>query len=357
MSDFEVYIRESEPHKGEKGYAWRTAIGLQAVDGLKPSEYLIETARQHIEGDISIDEARQLIMSYYQSKDVRTKDTDETEEADKASVNIAKLLNEKSFAFSVVGLTSIHKHIFQDVFKFAGKIRDYNITKKEWVLRDDTVLYVSAPDIRPAIEHDLEREKEFDYTNLSMPEVISHLTKFVSSLWQIHPFGEGNTRAIAVFTIQYLRSMGFNVKNDLFSKHSWYFRNALVRANYQNIQLGVKRNPEYLELFFHNLLMGEKNELKNRYLIIQEQGDPQSITSDSPKAQIDTLNCTLEERALLDCLTKNPHIKQQEVVLQLGKSIATVKRLTASLVIKGLLERRNGKRNGFWEVKDCNKQN
>ena len=351
MDNFEEYIREGEPHKREKGYAWQTAIGLQAVDGLKPSQYLIETARQHIEGDITIDEARQLIMSYYQSKEVRANEADDTEEADKVSVNIAKLLNEKAFSFSLVGFTSIHKHIFQDVFKFAGKIRDYNITKKEWVLRGDTVLYVSAPDIRAAIEHDLEKEKSFDYTNLSMPEIISHLMKFVSGLWQIHPFGEGNTRTVAVFTIQYLRSMGLNVENDLFSNHSWYFRNALVRANYQNIQQGVKRNSEFLESFFRNLLMGEKNELKNRYLIITEKDNLQSIITDVSKAQIDTLNCTLEEKALLDCLTKNPHIKQQEVVLQLGKSIATIKRLTASLVAKGLLERKNGKRNGFWEVK------
>jgi len=351
MSDFEEYIRESEPHKREKGYAWQTAIGLQAVDGLKPSEYLIETARQHIEGDITIEEAQKLIKSYYQSKDVRTNDADETEEADKASVNIAKLLSEKAFAFSLVGLTSIHKHIFQDVFKFAGKIRDYNITKKEWVLRGDTVLYVSAPDIRPAIEHDLEREKEFDYTSLSMPEVITHLTKFASGLWQIHPFGEGNTRTIAVFTIQYLRSMGFNVENDLFSKHSWYFRNALVRANYQNIQLGVKHNPEYLEQFFRNLLMDEKNELKNRYLIIPEQGDSQSLTEDISKSQIDTLKCTLEEESLFNCFQTNPHIKQQEAADQLGKSLSTIKRLTADLISKGLLERKNGKRDGFWEVK------
>jgi Protein involved in cell division len=351
MSDFEEYIRESEPHKREKGYVWQTAIGLQAVDGLKPSEYLIETARQHIEGDITIEEAQKLIKSYYQSKDIRTNDTDETEEADKASVNIAKLLSEKAFAFSVVGLTSIHKHIFHDVFKLAGKIRDYNITKKEWVLHGDTVLYVSAPDIRPAIEHDLEREKEFDYTNLSMPEVITHLTKFISGLWQIHPFGEGNTRTIAVFAIQYLRSMGFNVENDLFSKYSWYFRNALVRANYQNIQLGVKRNPEYLERFLRNLLMEEKNELKNRYLIIPEQGSFQSATSDISKSNICTLNCTLNELSVLNFLKDNPVATQKMIAEHIEKSERTVKTITSSLTRKGLLERKNGKRDGFWEVK------
>lgn len=348
MTDFDEYIRQGEPHKKEKSYAWQTAIGLQAVDGLKPSEYLIETARQHIEGDITIDEVQERIRSYYQSKTIRT--NAETEEADKASANITRLLGERSFAFTVVGFTAVHKRIFEGVFKFAGKIRDYNITKKEWVLRGDTVLYVSAPDLRKAIEYDIEQEKAFDFTGLSMPQIVSHITKFVSGLWQIHPFSEGNTRTVAVFTIQYLRSLGFKVENDLFAKHSWYFRNALVRANYQNVQQGIKRNPEYLELFFRNLLMGEQNELKNRTMSIGSNSS-QSIISDAPKSQIDTLNCTLEEKALLDCFSKNPHIKQQEVAGQIGKSIATIKRLTAGLVAKGIIERKNGKRNGFWEVK------
>lgn len=268
MINFDEYIRQGEPLKSEKGNAWQTAIGLQAVDGLKPSEYLIETARQHIEGDITIEEARQLIMSYYQSKDNRTSGDDETEEADKVSVNIARLLSEKTFAFTTVGFTAVHRRIFEGVFKFAGQIRDFNITKKEWVLRGDTVLYVSAPDLRTAIEYDLAQEKAFDYSNLSMLQIVSHIAEFVSGLWQIHPFAEGNTRTVAVFTIQYLRSMGFDVENDLFANHSWYFRNALVRANYQNILKGINRNPEYLERFFRNLLMGEKCELKNKYLLV-----------------------------------------------------------------------------------------
>lgn len=349
MTNFDEYIRQSEPHKREKGYAWQTAIGLQAVDGLKPSDYLIETARQHIEGDITIDEVQERIKSYYQSKKIRTAEDEAKEEADRASANITKLLGEHSFAFTVAGFTAVHRRIFEGVFKFAGKIRDYNITKKEWVLNRDTVLYVSAPDIRRAIEYDIEQEKAFDYTGLSMEQIVRHITKFVSSLWQIHPFGEGNTRTVAVFTIQYLRFIGFNVENDLFAKHSWYFRNALVRANYQNVQKGIKRNPEYLERFFRNLLMGEKNELKNRSMHIGNVF--QSITAEVSKSQIDTLSCTLEEKALLDCIRKNPKIKQQEMAERIGKSIATVKRLTVGLVEKGIIERKNGKRNGFWEVK------
>lgn len=268
IEDFDEYIKQSEPHKREKGYAWQTAIGLQAVDGLRPSDYLIETARRDIEGEITIDEAQQLIKNYYQSKEVRTAEDDEKQEADVASTNIRRILAEKTFAFTVVGLTSIHRRIFDGVFKFAGKIRDYNITKKEWVLRGDTVLYVSAPDIRRAIEYDLEQEHAFDYTQVSPDKLVEHLVKFVSGLWQIHPFGEGNTRTTAVFTILYLRSMGFNVENDLFAKYSWYFRNALVRANYQNVQKGIMRNSDFLILFFRNLLLGEKNELKNRYMVV-----------------------------------------------------------------------------------------
>lgn len=279
MSEFDEYIQQGEPQKREKGYAWQTAIGLQAVDGLKPSEYLIETARKHIEGDITIDEVQQLIKSYYDSKDIRTEKDNETEEADKVSANITKLLNERSFAFTVAGLTAIHRRIFDGVFKFAGQIRDYNITKKEWVLRGDTVFYVSAPDIRKAIEYDLEQEKAFDYTVLDINQIVSHITQFISGLWQIHPFGEGNTRTTAVFTIQYLRSMGFNVENDLFANHSWYFRNALVRANYQNIQKGIKRDSMYLERFFRNLLMGESNELRNRFMIVNA---PENIVTYTP---------------------------------------------------------------------------
>ena len=128
------------------------------------------------------------INGYYQSKTVRTPNDEDTEEADKVSANIARILNEKSFAFSVTGFTSIHRRLFEGVFKFAGKIRDYDITKKEWVLRGDTVLYVNAEDLRRAIEYDLEQEKNFSYKGLSLDKVVEHIAKFVSNLWQIHPF-------------------------------------------------------------------------------------------------------------------------------------------------------------------------
>ena len=306
MTNFDEYIRQGEPQKREKGYAWQTAIGLQAIDGLKPSDYLIETARKDIEGEITIDEAEQLIRSYYQSKIAHTPEDAEIHEADMASTNIRRLLTEKTFAFTLVGLKSIHRRIFDGIFKFAGQIRDYNITKKEWVLRGDTVLYVSAPDLRKAIEYDLEQERQFDYSKVDRNGLVSHIAKFVSGLWQIHPFGEGNTRTTAVFTILYLRSMGFDVTNDLFANHSWYFRNALVRANYQNVQKGIMRNSEYLERFFCNLLLGENNELRNRYMVVNA---PEELTAkqvqqiDRTSTEQPAVQVTEQVRALLLALS------------------------------------------------------
>ncbi|MBR1625834.1 MAG: Fic family protein [Bacteroidales bacterium] len=267
--DFQEYIRAGEPHKREKAYAWKTAIGLQAVDGLYVSDYLKQTAKRHIEGEITIDQARELVNTYYKTKPIKEKDDDIMQEADKVSANISKLLQEETFAFTFVGLLAIHKRVFEDVFDFAGQIRDYNITKKEWVLRGDTVLYVSATDIKQAIEYDLQTEKEFNYAGLPMEKVAEHIARFVSGIWQIHPFGEGNTRTTAIFTIKYLRSLGFKVDNNLFADNAWYFRNALVRANYKNIQKGISYEPVFLIRFFRSLLMGENNELKNRYLLIE----------------------------------------------------------------------------------------
>ena len=263
---FQEYIKQSEPDKRDKGYAWHTAIGLQAVDGLKPSEYLIHTAIQNIEGKISIDEAQRLLNSYYEENSEA--DGDRTEEADKVSVQIAKILSEKAFSFTPNEYISIHKKLFTGIYKHAGEIRDYNITKKEWVLNGATVLYGSASELRATLEYDFSEEKKFSYKSLSMDEIIRHLALFVSRLWQIHIFGEGNTRTTAVFFIKYLRTLGFDATNDVFAEHAWYFKNALVRANYNDLKNGVHATTEYLELFLRNLLLDEKNELHNRAMHI-----------------------------------------------------------------------------------------
>ena len=266
--EFDEYLRQGGLDKREKASIWQTAIGLQAVDGLKTSDYLKETARKHIEGDIDIDQARELIKTYYQSKTVREPDDDEKQEADKVSANITKILSAKTLDFSTKGYIALHRRIFEGVMKHAGELRKYDITKKEWVLENDTVHYLNWEDLRRAIDYDLEKERNFSYKGISEDAMIAHMTKFVSGLWQIHAFGEGNTRTTAVFTIQYLRSIGLDVNNDLFARHSWYFRNALVRANYKNAKKGIDYTPVYLERFFRNLLLGEQWDLRNRYLHI-----------------------------------------------------------------------------------------
>ena len=355
MNDFEEYIRQGEPQKREKGYAWQTAIGLQAVDALKPSEYLIQTARQHIEGDITIEEAKQLIDSYYQSKTVRADIEDRPEEADKVSARIAEILSEKTFTFSPVEYITIHRRLFQGIYKFAGKVRDYNITKKEWVLKGETVLYASADSIRETLDFDFMQEKNFSYKDLNINDAITHIAKFISGVWQIHAFGEGNTRTTAVFTIKYLRTFGFDISNEAFANHSWYFRNALVRANYNNLSKGIYATTEYIEAFFRNLILSEHNELKNRAMLVQELSaqDIQSantIKEVSPKCNICTLNCTLEEIAVLNFLREQPKATQKEIAAHIGKSERTVKTITVNLTEKGIIERKNGKRNGFWEI-------
>lgn len=352
MSEFDEYIRQGEPGRKEKAAAWQTAIGLQDVDGLKPSPYLIDTAKKHIEGDITIEDVKDLLDSYYKSKTARFEvESERTEEADKVSARIEELLTEKSFSFTPEYLARIHRHLFQGLFKYAGQYRDYDITKKEWVLNGDTVLYASASMISSTLNYDFAQEKAINYSAFGLDDSIKHIVHFISGLWQIHPFGEGNTRTTAVFTMKYLQSFGYVVKNDMFKEHSWYFRNALVRANYNNYPKGISATDEYLTLFFRNLILGENNRLKNRDLLVTAL---QSANADVPKCQNDTLNCTLEERAVLNLLKTNNKITQEEIASTIGKSVRTVKRIMASLSEKGAIARENGKRNGFWTVKqDC----
>lgn len=272
---FKEYIKLSEPEKRAKACAWRTGIGLQAVDGLKTSAYLEDTAKKNIEGEISFREAEALLDNYYQEKNAR--DAGEgTEEADKVAARIAALLAENAFSFTPQEYLGIHRRLFSGIYAHAGRIRDYNITKKEWVLDGGTVIYGSATELAATLAYDLDEEKKFSYRNLGMPEIIRHLAFFVARLWQIHVFGEGNTRTTAVFFIKYLRTLGFDAANDIFAENAWYFRNALVRANYNDLKNNVHETTEFLEIFLRNLLLDERHPLHNRALHIGNEPQPRS---------------------------------------------------------------------------------
>ena len=293
---FKEYLKESEPDKAHKGYVWSTAIGLQAVDGLKPSKYLIDTAVRNIEGKITIKEAQSLIDSYYRERPAHISDDERSEEADKVSSRIAEILSETAFSFSPNEYISIHRRLFQGIYKHAGRIRDYNITKKEWVLDGASVMYGSASELRATLEYDFSQEQDFSYRGLLMDGIIHHLAVFVSGLWQIHIFGEGNTRTTAVFFIKYLRTLGFSATNDIFAENAWYFRNALVRANYTNLQKGIHATTEYLELFLRNLLLNEKNELRNRNLHIGGLINDKKVDIEETKVDIESQKADIESR-------------------------------------------------------------
>lgn len=344
--DLDEYIRQGEPDRSEKSAAWQTAIGLQDVDGLRTSDYLLETAKEHIEGKIDIATAKKRIYSYYEHRDIRMTAEEDTKEADIVSVRIAELLAEKTFQFSPAELQSIHRRLFTGVFKSAGQFRSYNISKKEWVLNGKSVFYASFDSIRDTLDYDFGLEKEFSYAKLNAAQAIKHIAKFISGIWQIHPFCEGNTRTTAVFMIKYLQTFGFHVSNQVFAENSWYFRNALVRANFNDLQNDVHSTTVFLEQFMENLLTGTQHDLKNRYMHIDYSETAQSANSGISKCK----NCTLEELAILREISNNPSITQKALAEAIGKSERTVKSRTVDLQDRGLLRRKNGKRNGRWEV-------
>jgi len=359
MNNFDEYLRQGEPNKAEKAKVWKTAIGLQQVDGLKPSEYLIETARQNIEGDITIEEVKQRIDTYYQQLPSQT-DEDRTEEADKVSARVAEILGEQTFTFSPAEYLSIHRRLFQSIYKFAGKIRDYNITKQEWVLNGETVLYGSAESLKATLEYDFEQEKQFDYKGLSSQETIEHIARFIAYLWQIHVFGEGNTRTTAIFLIKYLRKLGFKeVNNNLFAEHSWYFRNALVRANYEDLSKGIHKTEKYLIRFLLNLLLQENYPLKNRemhILYVAENTNDNPKRKSSEKKEQSSQNEVVRKSGqkrwseILELIKENPRITRKELTEKLGINPSAIQKHIKKLKTTGTIERVGGDKGGHWKI-------
>lgn len=369
FASFDEYLRQGEPSQKESAENWKTAIGLQAVDGLQPSAYLIDVAKRNIEGEISLDETRKLIDSYYQSKTLRTPKDEDEEEADKVSANIAKILASKTFAFNTNGYVSLHRRIFEGVFKHAGEIRQYDISKKEWVLEGDSVNYLNWEDLRRALDWDIEQEKNFSYKGLTDDEKIEHIAKFISGIWQIHAFREGNTRTTAIFTIQYLRSLGYEVNNEIFAKHSWYFRNALVRANYRNAQKGIDYSPIYLVRFFRNLLLGESWVLKNRYLHIDPTDEwkvqPRLATPQvphTPHQKVDRKGGQKTEKvgrkggqktkdSILSLIASDPFVTTNEMSKRLEINRSAISKHIKKLKEDHIIERIGPDKGGKWIIK------
>jgi len=341
---FDEYIVQGETSRKQRAEHWQIAIGLQDVDRLKPSPYLLDTAKQHIEGKLDLAAAQKRITDYYLTEKGRKVATDRTDEADIVATRIMEILEEDAFAFIPEEYSKLHERMFHDIFPHAGQYRIKNISKNEWVLDGKSVTYAPAQLLKETLEYDFAQERKFSYNGLSPQESVKHICKFIAGLWQIHPFMEGNTRTTAVFAIHYLRKLGFQITHEPFKEHSWYFRNALVRANYNNYAFGVSASTVFLEMFFENLIFHGQNELKNRFCHVlwrEDQSDQSAIS----KCHDGTL-----EKVALDFLRENPKATQKMLAEQIGKSDRTAKRLTKALQEKGLLVRKNGKRNGIWEV-------
>lgn len=323
-------------NKYSNKYLIGTGMGLQDVDGLKNSSYFKQEAERYIKGEITLDELEQLINSHYQNRPDADQDS---KEPDDSSIRIAKVLSDDSFTFSVGQLISIHKQLFSDIFSHAGKLRTYNFIKKEWVLDGASVWYGDYRELETALQYDFDLERKFSYVNLTEDEIIDHLSIFIANLWQIHPFQEGNTRTTAVFVIKYLRTLGYDVSNDVFMKNAWYFRNALVRANYKHLRKGVYEDRSFLIKFLRNLLLHENNKLRNRDLHI----NPVIVS-----------NASKELRAL-NYIENNPHITSEELANELDVSVRTIKAILKTLVESKAIERMNGKRYGYWKINNPKK--
>ena len=373
FNEFEVYKKQGEPSQKQKAENWAIAIGLQKVDNLTPSKYLIETAKANIEGKINSDEVKERIYSYYKTDEGKAQDFG-TEQADKVSMHIAEILSETAFTFSPAILFSIHKRIFSDVFpKFAGKIRDYNITKKEEVLLGNTVYYSAFQDIKDALNYDFDREKNFSYIGLNLKEKIEHIAEFISRIWQIHPFVEGNTRTIAIFTIKYLKSMGFsNVNNDFFEQNSKYFRDSLVRANYQDLKNGITYTTEFLNKFFDNMLFKGKNSLDSKYLVItigvkdknlgvkdKNVGvKDKNVGVNSKNVGVKDKNVGVKDKnvgvktkdKVLDLIKKNNKITISEMATTLKMTTRSIERAIQNLKQNNVIVRIGSDKTGFWQI-------
>ena len=372
------YFKAEEPGRRERADAWATAIGLQKVDGLTPSQFLFDTAKDHIEGRITQNQARRRIHDYYAAQAEVARPDPEKEEADKVSERIVAVLNDGGFAFTPEYFISIHAKLFKGVLPSAGKLRTVNIRKREWVLKDDSVTYGDAATIKQSLVRDFIDEREFDYGGKTPRKIIPHFARFIAQIWQVHPFGEGNTRTTAVFAIKYLRSLGFSVDNDAFRDNAWYFRNALVRANYADYAREVSRDWSYLEIFFRNLLLGEKNEMKSRYLLIglteedkqkireltEEKGGQKKavgksgkksgkkkVVGKSGKKTVDRVWALLQERPQSTFADMVRVLSTfADMVRVLGITRSTIQKHIANLKAAGRLRRVGPDKGGHWEV-------
>ena len=300
--------------RNEKETAWLTAIGIQAADGLRTSDYLLQTAQKNIEGKISIDDANESVNSYYFEKNEHDAGDPESEDADKTAVNITRILLTETFDLSLVGLASLHRRIFDGVYENAGAQREADVSKREWVLGGDIVSFMNPEALPTSLEQCIVKERHYRYDGLSSDTMITHIAGFVSKIWQMCPFVEGNTRFTAVLTLLHLRQLGICYNFEIFKKDSWYFHNALVRANYRNVEKNIDYEPIYLERFFRNLLLSEQWDLRNRYVHVRPAAEWR--TQSMANTSTNTGQVQIKKRTTKVKEKDNKEISKKEVIVE-----------------------------------------
>lgn len=269
-SSINDYIETETPNNYVKQQEWDMAIGLQEVDNLKPSKFLEKLLQENVTGEKTIYEVECELKEYYVEKEKNNEVNHNELECDLVSTRIVELLQENNFELSIDYLKYVHKYLFQDVYEFAGEFRKVDFSKHERILNNDSVVYGDYKLLEQSLDYDITLEKNKNYNEMNIVDVINNITDFSSRIWQIHPFREGNTRTTAIFIEKYLVSLGYNVDNTLFKDKSVYFRNALVRSNYFNNYLNIKEDNSFLIKFYENLLLGKNNNLHSRDLIVEE---------------------------------------------------------------------------------------
>ena len=267
------YEEQYKTQKEIKQLEWDMAIGLQEVDNLKPSKYLEELINDNINGIKTIYEVENELKEYYFEKKINNKKLENEYECDLVSTRIVQLLDDDNFELSLDYIKYIHEYLFKDIYDFAGEFREVNFSKTEIILNRDSVAYGDYKQIKNSLEYDISLELNKKYKEMNIVDFINNISMFTSSIWQIHPFREGNTRTVAVFIEKYLINLGYDVNNTMFKEKSVYFRNSLVRSNYFNNDLKVKENISYLIKFYENLLLGKNNNLHSKDLIVKELFD------------------------------------------------------------------------------------
>lgn len=350
QTELEQLRNDNNPQSCERLEAWKTAIGLQAVDGPDVSKRLIDIAKKHIEGKISLREILKRILNIREQHN--NPDRSDPVTADLITARCVEILLDPTFLFSSIELLTMHRRLFHGIYPDAGCLRTCNLFQMEPFLKGDSVTYPPYERIIDLLRYDLQTEKDFYYDDAGFREVVLHYAQFVANLWQIHPFREGNTMTVSLFILKHIRSFGMELRRNVFAEDSMTFRNALLLANYSNTEKNIHPDLNCLVRFLSNLLVGTRLEV---FRI--PDGDPfdgrvaEGLCPELPETITESLSCTFREAILLNYLYKNPTITQKELAEKLGKPYRHIHKAMNSLQEKGFIHRVNGNRYGHWEVR------